>query len=85
MFVCEVAVIGLLHHRDNQLIKSCDWSNGTILGRVTTSLPPFLPNINTQCGQRLRSEKEGRIYKLLKVYLDKKVLKILLKMFNFLV
>ena len=80
--MCKVAVIGLLHHDDNQLIKSCDWSNGTILGRVTTSLAMSLPNILTVL---LEAEKEGRIYKLLKVYLDKKVLKILLKMFNFLV
>ena len=80
MFVCKVAVIGLLHHDDNQLIKSCDWSNGTILVQLTTRLVAFVTNISTS-----DPEKEGRSCKLLKVYLDNKVLKILLKMFNFLV
>ena len=35
LFVCEVIVIGLLHHDDNQLIKRWRWSNGTILVRLT--------------------------------------------------
>ena len=72
MFVCKVAVIGLLHHDDNQLIKSCHWSNGTILVRVTTRLVAFITNIIT-AQARERREKEGRICKLLKVYLDQKV------------
>ena len=61
MFVCEVAVIGLLHHDDNQLIKSCDWSNGTILVRVTTRLVAFITNIIAAEREKAEGRKEGAV------------------------
>ena len=43
---------------DNQLIKSCDWSNGTILVRVTTRLVAFITNIIAAEREKAEGRKE---------------------------